>query len=1037
MSWNDLSMKDRASYIRMGVENGITDLGTIREVYNKFAEGGNLNTDDNPKKRTYDHNKGVYYVEGQDAPNNLIYSLDEFTQEQINEINSKYNKGWKTDKKGNVIFNNITGTPLNADLRKSFAMYDGAYQLPSVTVTPDGNYTELVPNELNTGWMYRDRAGRFNDIDYSYLDKYLGNKKSLGGNLHGDGGDNTPLVYDLSKTVEVSPEQQAERLVSLGNGVYKDKVSNKLLYNYDEMPTATVVGNKKKKSVNDNWQAAYAKGIPSGTMSADMETMNAVTGGAMNLLSPSQIVGAAIHSDRPQDYFLNLMKGNNGIVTDEFAQEHPYLSMGANMLFDGITLGAGFNGRGLAKSVWNSNLRYELDPRYMRVYHHSPKPFDIDNFNVATGLDAGLHVSPYPDYRSGFGSVIYKGYAKKPSFEFFDRGSNGFRMFLPINKEHTISLLKTDSPLTKRYLKATYSPKSLKNLRLTPLTDSKDINVQLNIRDIPSKYVKKYEAPRFNLGLEADNNVDAIDLIFPNESRTFKEGLRKITNSGIDRFTDALSKPSLSMDEINKIDNYNIGVNQQISDFLSSNGYSVGEYPNNNLSEKFPQSFSIFDRNAVHNWKRIRKLGGSLAKSDRDSSRQISEDGYPIYELPEVEVTAEPYYKKFLNSLPQPVQQYLQNEANNAILARQAGSIDNPSYGTISKEDAQRNKRNYFDVQALNTAMGSPYVMNQNSFNYNPNIANQQLQYGANYPMSTIENAFEMGLGDAALDYALKGVPIALDKLGFFVRKPDSFTRGIGQTTAGLKDLQRSGVIRGNPYGTEVSANVFAKYYRGNREQFKDIIDLTGDQSIAQKWYSKSLSKDEFYKLRDAEIKIRSKQSTSTKTKSRFNLSLEQDFVKQFDSYDDYLKYLEQSKRPTSVDDTGEALAYFYDDGRNPLTAGYDYSASNYGVRVNNASSYNPRIFNGHLHYSFPQAVKLSDPNVEVFRNVKLGPFNITRRMNKNDILRGKFALGGHINTRTKHKNGDNSQIGLYYTEPVPNKLHAGWVYEDSPVYTK
>lgn len=42
MSWNDLSMKDKASYIRMGVENGITDLDTIREAYNKFAEGGNL-----------------------------------------------------------------------------------------------------------------------------------------------------------------------------------------------------------------------------------------------------------------------------------------------------------------------------------------------------------------------------------------------------------------------------------------------------------------------------------------------------------------------------------------------------------------------------------------------------------------------------------------------------------------------------------------------------------------------------------------------------------------------------------------------------------------------------------------------------------------------------------------------------------------------------------------------------------------------------------------------------------------------------------
>lgn len=426
------------------------------------------------------------------------------------------------------------------------------------------------------------------------------NKYAEGGNLHENKDNNIPLEYDLSTTVEVSPEQQVERLISLGNGVYKDKVSNKLLYNYDEMPEVTIVGHKKEKSVNDNWQAAYAKGIPSGTMSADIETMNAVTGGTINLISPSQVVGAAIHSDKPQDYFLNLAKSNNGIVTDNFAQEHPYLSIGANMLFDGVTLGTGFKGKELAKSAWNSDLRYELDPRYMKVYHHSPEPFDIYNFNIATKNDAGLHVSPYADYNSKFGNVIYKGYAKKPSFEFFDRGSNGYRMFTPIDSDETIGLLKTDSPLTERYLKAAYSPKSLKNLRLTPLTD-------LHIEGIPSKYAEKYKALRF--GLDADNDIDAIDLIFPKESSTFKENLRKIANAGIDKNINVKSKYPLSIDDINK---NNIWVNQQISDFLSSHGYSVGEYANSNPLEKFPQSFSIFDRSAAHNWKRIKKLGGSL-----------------------------------------------------------------------------------------------------------------------------------------------------------------------------------------------------------------------------------------------------------------------------------------------------------------------------------------------------------------------------------------------------------------------------------------
>lgn len=196
MSWNNLSMKDKASYIRMGVENGITDLDTIREVYNKFAEGGSK--------------------------------------------------------------------------------------------------------------------------------------------------DNTPVDYELSTTVNVTPQQQTDRLISLGNGVYKDKISGKLLYNYDEIPTAEVTGHKKEKSINDNWQAAYAKDIPSGTMASDMETMNAVTGGILNLTSPTQVLGATgrlIKNGDIGQFGRNLILGNNGIVSDAYAAEHPYLSMAANIVGDGVTLG--------------------------------------------------------------------------------------------------------------------------------------------------------------------------------------------------------------------------------------------------------------------------------------------------------------------------------------------------------------------------------------------------------------------------------------------------------------------------------------------------------------------------------------------------------------------------------------------------------------------------------------------------------------------------------------------------------------------------
>lgn len=47
--WKDLSLKDKAELIKLAVNNGITDLSTIRDTYNKFEEGGSLDGEDAPK----------------------------------------------------------------------------------------------------------------------------------------------------------------------------------------------------------------------------------------------------------------------------------------------------------------------------------------------------------------------------------------------------------------------------------------------------------------------------------------------------------------------------------------------------------------------------------------------------------------------------------------------------------------------------------------------------------------------------------------------------------------------------------------------------------------------------------------------------------------------------------------------------------------------------------------------------------------------------------------------------------------------------
>lgn len=42
MRWDDLNMGDKSRMIKLAVDSGITDLRTIRDVYNSYAEGGHL-----------------------------------------------------------------------------------------------------------------------------------------------------------------------------------------------------------------------------------------------------------------------------------------------------------------------------------------------------------------------------------------------------------------------------------------------------------------------------------------------------------------------------------------------------------------------------------------------------------------------------------------------------------------------------------------------------------------------------------------------------------------------------------------------------------------------------------------------------------------------------------------------------------------------------------------------------------------------------------------------------------------------------------
>ena len=45
MAWENLPMRDKATIIKLGVQSGLRDINSIKETYNKFADGGKVSND--------------------------------------------------------------------------------------------------------------------------------------------------------------------------------------------------------------------------------------------------------------------------------------------------------------------------------------------------------------------------------------------------------------------------------------------------------------------------------------------------------------------------------------------------------------------------------------------------------------------------------------------------------------------------------------------------------------------------------------------------------------------------------------------------------------------------------------------------------------------------------------------------------------------------------------------------------------------------------------------------------------------------------
>ena len=93
----------------------------------------------------------------------------------------------------------------------------------------------------------------------------------------------------------------------------------------------------------------------------DMNTFNAITGGVFNL-TPIQVGRGVYNLSQGKDP--GFILGNSGVVSKEYAQEHPWLALGANVLGEGLTGGFIYG----APKLYNAGIKNIRNYRMARAF---------------------------------------------------------------------------------------------------------------------------------------------------------------------------------------------------------------------------------------------------------------------------------------------------------------------------------------------------------------------------------------------------------------------------------------------------------------------------------------------------------------------------------------------------------------------------------------------------------------------------------------------------------------------------------------------
>lgn len=345
--------------------------------------------------------------------------FEPFYQQKMKEVGEQNYKRWGFD------------TPQQAT---KYALIDPTYDYR-------GFYEKYPESSANSKTHWTDEFKTVHHPTFSTESRYSGNKNKFnpqglrGGFWNGDDfvpatwqepkilnkrrkimgyADGKDVQYTRQNGNPVAFDEQGNLIdqVTGQTGVMQDEVFNRMAVTPQGVTFNGIVPNS---SIERPKEQVYLN---------PTDYVNILTAGGLNNFSPTQWIRRAYDASTGNLTFDNWIYGNNGIVSDSFAENHPFLSTGINFATD-LALYNPTSMYRLGKRINDSKLADRLRGyKYFEdVYHGSPIEFDIKNARTVSkgGYDTGLHVANNEDTPTFFGNRIIGGAKYKGRLRLKDR----------------------------------------------------------------------------------------------------------------------------------------------------------------------------------------------------------------------------------------------------------------------------------------------------------------------------------------------------------------------------------------------------------------------------------------------------------------------------------------------------------------------------------------------------------------------------------------------------------------------------------------